>query len=75
MQNRDQDLEQLVLTEEEKVSLPLGYCQIYTRQISHKRAELAATVYSIKYRKSDLLPLCSEKPVSKLVASPPRTLM
>ena len=75
MQNRDQDLKQLALTEEERVSLPLGYSQIYTRQISHKRAELAATVYSRKYRKSDLLPLCSEKPVSKLVASPPRKLM
>jgi len=68
MQNPDNKLTPLVLTEREKSALPLGYNQIYVKAISPKQTELAVTVYSKKYKKADLLSLASEKPVSKIMA-------
>jgi len=67
MQDPDNKLTPLVLTEREKSALPLGYNQIYVKAISPKKAELAVTVYSRKYKKADLLSLASEKPVSKIM--------
>jgi len=67
MQNSDEKLIPLALTDEEKSALPLGYNQIYVKAISPKAAELAVTVYSRKYKKADLLSLASEKPISKIM--------
>jgi hypothetical protein len=67
MQDPDNKLTPLALTEAEKSALPLGYNQIYVKAISPKEAELAVTVHSRKYKKADLLPLTSEKPVSKIM--------
>jgi hypothetical protein len=67
MQDSDNKLTLLVLTESEKSALPLGYHQIYVKTISPKEAEIAVTVYSKKYRKADLLSLVSEKPISKIM--------
>jgi hypothetical protein len=67
MQDPDNKLTPLALTEAEKSALPLGYNQIYVKGISPKEAELAVTVYSRKYKKADLLPLVSEKPISKIM--------
>ena len=67
MQDPDNKLTLLVLTEGEKSALPLGYNQIYVKAISSKKAELAVTVYSRKYKKADLLSLASEKPISKIM--------
>jgi hypothetical protein len=67
MQDPDNELTPLVLTESEKSALPLGYNQIYVKTISPKEAEIAVTVYSKKYRKADLLSLVSEKPISKIM--------
>jgi|HubBroStandDraft_3_1064219.scaffolds.fasta_scaffold1718869_2 hypothetical protein len=67
MQNPDNKLTPLALTEAEKSALPLGYNQIYVKAISPKEAEIAVTVYSKKYKKADLLPLTSEKPISKIM--------
>jgi hypothetical protein len=68
MQNPDIKLTLLPLTEQEKSALPLGYNQIYVKTISPKESEIAVTVYSKKYRKTDLLSLASEKPISKIMA-------
>ena len=66
MRDNNQSLKMLTLTDKERASLPLGYSHIYIKSISPKEAEKAVTVYSSKYRKSDLFALASEKPVSKL---------
>lgn len=66
MQTNDQELALLMLSEEERSALPLGYSQIYVKNISPKQAEISVTVYSKKYKKADLFPLASEKPVSKI---------
>jgi len=68
MPNLDDKLPILVLTETETAALPLGYNKIHVKTISPKSAELAVTVYSMKYRKADLLSLASEKPISKILA-------
>lgn len=67
MANVDEKLTLLVLTKREKSSLPLGYNQIYVKDISCKETERAVTVYSKKYRKADLFSLASEKHISKII--------
>ncbi len=66
MPDTKQELQQLVLTEAARAALPLGYSRIYISAISSRQAERAATVYSSKYRKSDLFALEAEKPVSRM---------
>jgi hypothetical protein len=67
MQNPDDKLALLALTEREKSALPLGYNKIYVKTISSKEAGIAVTVYSKKYKKADLLALLSDKPISKIM--------
>ena len=67
MQNTDEYLPLLHLTEQEKSSLPLGYSQIYIKDISSKHAEKSVTIYSKKYKKADLFSLASGKPISKIM--------
>ena len=67
MQNTDQYLPLLDMTEHQRFSLPLGYKKIYTKDMSSKYAEKSVTVYSKKYKKADLFAVASEKPISKII--------
>lgn len=66
MKNKDQELQQLILTPIEKAHVPLGINVIFMKSISSKRSENKVTLISEKYKKSDLFPFVSEKPLSKL---------
>ncbi len=66
MNDKNKELIQLTLSPNEKRHIPLGVNVIFMKPISSKQAENKVTIYSEKYKKKDMFPFVSEKPLSKI---------
>ncbi len=66
MDAKENSLRSLELTAPERAALPLGYSAILVKSISPRKAERAVTVYSEKFKKSDMYALAATKPLSKI---------